>query len=197
MGSKQDHDQKRSSLIALLLLIGAGAVLFIGMSQEQKQSAGQGHRRSEAHDNLVNRHLFLTNEKIEATRQQAEIKANEQIYGLRKNVQAPPKVEARGVDLEADYRAYEVAEQIGRGPQPTPGAQSPNEWVQEELFYDEQQREYSEAYKAEYARQFVENARRKGWDVRLSDDYRVLSVKPLRKPTNQGTVFSTGVGGAN
>ncbi len=39
--------------------------------------------------------------------------------------------------------------------------------------------------KKEYAKTFIENAKKNGYHITLSDDLQVTSVKPIRKPTNQ------------
>ena len=41
---------------------------------------------------------------------------------------------------------------------------------------------HNEAYRKEYVRQFLDNARRAGWEIRLDDDYRVISAKRIRTP---------------
>jgi glutamine cyclotransferase len=39
--------------------------------------------------------------------------------------------------------------------------------------------------KKQYAKEFIENAKKNGYHITLSDDLQVTSVKPIRKPTNQ------------
>ena len=41
--------------------------------------------------------------------------------------------------------------------------------------------EYSEAYREEFVRQFLLNARRNGYEVILGPDYKVLTVRQIRK----------------
>lgn len=41
--------------------------------------------------------------------------------------------------------------------------------------------------KIEYAKQFIENARKDGYHITLSEDLQVTSVTPIRKPTNQSS----------
>ncbi len=47
-----------------------------------------------------------------------------------------------------------------------------------------------EQSRKEYAKQFIENARKNGYHITLSDDMQVTSVKPIRKPTNQNDTES-------
>ena len=60
---------------------------------------------------------------------------------------------------------------------------SPAEQIQSEINLKQQHRQNEELDKEEYARQFIENARKNGFHVVLSSDYKVLSVTPIRKPT--------------
>ena len=60
---------------------------------------------------------------------------------------------------------------------------SPAEQIQSEIILKQQRRQNEELDKQEYARQFIENARKNGFHVVLSSDYKVLSVTPIRKPT--------------
>ena len=43
--------------------------------------------------------------------------------------------------------------------------------------------------KAEYARQYIENARKGGYHIELSDDLEVISVTPLRQPSQEVDSF--------
>jgi len=45
-------------------------------------------------------------------------------------------------------------------------------------------------YRKEYAKQFIENARKNGYHITLSDEMEVTSVKPIRQPTNQNDTES-------
>ncbi|MFZ3230402.1 MAG: hypothetical protein WA160_09365 [Pseudobdellovibrio sp.] len=47
----------------------------------------------------------------------------------------------------------------------------------------EAQRKQDELDKKEYARQYIENARKEGYHVVLSADLKVISVTPIRKPS--------------
>ncbi len=63
---------------------------------------------------------------------------------------------------------------------------NPDQIIQKQLFDSKAVSEYEELARAEYARQFVENARQHGYEIKLGPNYIVQSVKPLsmdRKPT--------------
>lgn len=52
--------------------------------------------------------------------------------------------------------------------------------------------EMTEEQKKEYARQFIENARRGGYHIELSDDLEVIKAVPIRKPSQQSDEVDTG-----
>jgi len=60
---------------------------------------------------------------------------------------------------------------------------TPAESIQSELYQQQLDQHLEEMDKAEYARQFIENARNSGFHVVLSPDNKVISVTPIRKPS--------------
>ena len=64
-------------------------------------------------------------------------------------------------------------------PQEGVDSNSIDQQLQSELLQKQKQKELTAAYKVEYARQFVENARKHGYRIELSSDFRVLSVKKI------------------
>lgn len=60
---------------------------------------------------------------------------------------------------------------------------TPSENVYSEMYQQEVEMKQDEMDKKEYARQYIENARRSGFHVVLSPDNEVISVTPIRKPS--------------
>ena len=197
--SKPTHqpEEKRdnSMLLAILLLLGAGGLIVFSLMPDSKSSQSSTVIYSKKYEDKVNRYLMLTNQKMELQKQRMMVENNalapdyEDTKGSR-----PYQNSNSGVDLSGDSHASDVARELGRDDREANIPQTPHEMIQTEIFNARQQQEYSQAYKQEYARQFVENAANHGWDVKLSDDFKVLSVKPIRKPTNQMQLFNSGGG---
>lgn len=149
-----------------------------------KTSASAKTKTSEYQKN-VNRHLMLTNEKMEMERKRMAVE-NFQTADRFQDVKAQKayRPSQQELDLSTDSRGYEIANEIRRGPKQNSEPTTPDEVVQAELYLREQANQYDAAYREEYARQFVENARRGGYRVKLSDDLsRVISVQPIRNPS--------------
>lgn len=190
-----DDKKDKSFLLALLLFVGAGLLLY--MSWEPSLSS-----RSSAVDKVnkleesVNKHLTSTNDRIEFSRQRMALENARAAKDLRETVAQPTYLPERsGVDLSTDPRGYEIANELGRGSRFESMPSSPDEEIQKELFNAQQNAEYTKAYKDEYARQFIENARKGGWLVELNDDYKVISVRPIRKPSQSMELFESSPSG--
>lgn len=63
--------------------------------------------------------------------------------------------------------------------------ESPAEVIQMEMYKQQMQNAANEEYRKEYARQYIEHARGNGYEVKLDSDLKVISVKPLRQPSQQ------------
>lgn len=181
--------QKESSLfLALLLFIGAAGLIFAYLGSEERSGKGKGSPvlKTAEYEKAVNKHLMLTNEQIEMQRKKMQIETAAQ---MNSNFNATKPQAAfhndSHLDLQSDDKAAEIAKELGRGSR-FEEVNSPNDVIQKELFNQQQMQQYTEAYREEYARQFVENARRGGYKVILSEDLsRVISVTPIRNPSQQ------------
>ncbi len=191
--SGQPQKKDNTMLLALLLFLGAGGLLFAYLGAEDKAPQNRGPSataQSAQFEKSVNRHLMFTNENIEQRKQRMALE-NAQL--LNKDFNSTKAQEAYRpddrLDLSMDNRAADIAEELGRGNRARSDF-SPHDQVQKELYQSEREEEYSQAYREEYARQFVENARRGGYRVILSDDLtKVISVTPIRQQQHTGGGF--------
>lgn len=202
LNQNKGNEKKDRSLLLALLFFAVAGILVLYAFNEPSRSSVHGIPKTTAekqkYEDRVNRHLMLTNEKIQLQKQSMVVD-NQNLapeYSRTKGAE-PMDHEVRGVDLSTDTHAADVAAELGRAPRSPKAPGTPDETIQSEIFNEQQEREYSAAYKAEYARQFVQNARKSGWEVKLTSDYKVLSVKPLRKPgADKESIFSEGPGWA-
>lgn len=178
--------------LALLLFIGAAGLIFAYLGTEDPKPNVQGPSptaKSEKFEKSVNKHLMFTNEKMELERQRMQVENARLLNSDFSSTQPQHAYQNDNkLDLSTDTRAEDLAKELGRGER-AEDYSTPHDVVQKELFNAQQARSYSQAYKEEYARQFVENARRGGYKVILSEDLsRVISVTPIRNP---GQSFNT------
>lgn len=194
-GEKEEKDY--SLVLAILLLVGAGGLFLFSMTPDSDSASSSAVIYTKKYEDNVNRHLMLTNQKMELQRQRMIVENNALApdYHETKPEAAYHHSDA-GVDLSGESHAYDVAKELGREERQDAAPLTPNEMIQKEIFNAQQHQEYSQAYKAEYARQFVANAAKHGWQVKLSDDYKVISVRPIRKPSTQMQLFNSAGGSA-
>lgn len=173
--------------LPLVLVGGAVVLLIIGLTgggASHSKKAGDAH--NEKAQNYVNQHLRRTAERIELQQRQMSMRnwqlANDYKTTVPEKAYTPPK---EGSELREQANAKDVAKDLGRDDAPQALPNDPMNLVQQQLFQAQATKTYDEAYRKEYARQFIENARRGGYEIQLSDDYRVISVKPIRSPSSR------------
>lgn len=195
--AERNSQKERSMFLALLLFFGAAGLLFVYLDSGEVHSSSSSPNapvtKTEKYEQAVNKHLMLTNEKIQQQEQRLRLEHANKEFGSA-GAQRAYQNDNR-LDLSQDTRAAEIANELGRGERREEYT-SPHDVVQKEIFESQQRDEYSQAYREEYARQFVENARRGGYKVMLSEDLtRVISVTPIRRPSqNQMEILGGGAG---
>ncbi|HEY8270221.1 MAG TPA: hypothetical protein VIG33_04990 [Pseudobdellovibrionaceae bacterium] len=139
-------------------------------------------------ESKVNNHLFNTAQSIEMSQEKMRMETD-QLADQGLNPQASPKVEVQRLDFSMDPRSETLLNELGREVKESTGPSNADETIQADLFESQQSQELSEAYKKEYARQFIENARKAGYIIRLNEDYKAISVRPIRKPAEDMELF--------
>lgn len=194
MSSQEEKD--KSYLLALLLFIGAGFLIFsyLGQGKTPKGSSLSVNQKKLIEEN-VNKHLMHTNDAISLQQQRMAVENAKLLYETQQN--RKPRREAysndHSFDLSYETRAHDVARDLGRDQQnKLADSYSPHDIVQKEMYDQIENQKQEQAYREEYARQFVENARRGGYDIQLTDDLsRVKSVKEIRKSNGQMELFGS------
>lgn len=195
MGS-EDKKRDQPKFLILLLFIGA-AILTVSYFDASDTSKVDEKKPSSAlkqvTDTSVNSHLMYTNDKIELQRKALEFEnARTLNKAFKKNSEHSAYVNPNKLDLSSEDHSTSIAEALGRG-EKRQETQSPEDIVQQEIYMAEQAAEFNQAYREEYARQFVENARRGGYKVILSEDLnRVISVTPILKPSKDSFNLDNG-----
>ena len=192
---KPQEKKDRSNLIPLVLLLLSGVCLFLFLSPDPKPTAKLSPAKSKEFEAKVNRHLFKTSQEIEMSRQKMKVETFDM---ADKGVRALPvrPEEPTGVDLSVDPRTEALMHDLGRNVRENSDPRNSNELIQTELFQQEQLQNYSEEYKREYARQFIENAKKAGYRIIVNDQFKVISVTPIRKPAQDFELFESNCGGA-
>lgn len=129
---------------------------------------------------LVSRHMWLTTQSQELAERKAKAQNTVSSPQVGQSILPVGEIDGfKGVDHSADRNEDNALADLNRYRreiQPN----SPDQIIQQGLADRERMETYAEEYRAEYARQFIENARRNGYEVQLNSDYVVISVRPLR-----------------
>lgn len=95
---------------------------------------------------------------------------------LKLNQNKKPVLETDPRKISADQQIWKESDQQGGR------AKTADEIFNENYERQLQLKQQQAVEKAEYIRQYKENARKEGYDIVLSDDLEVISVTPIRKP---------------
>lgn len=157
----QSNSDKR---LAILLFLGSFlliASLYQTNMNKKQNITTSNFSKSEKFEKLVNKHLMLTNEKIILQRQRMEFENNKNVteFGSTSPQNGYTPL-TEGSNLIMDNQANELANLLGRGERSTIRDSSPDEIIQTEVLNKMKWDEYSKIYREEYAKQFIENARR-------------------------------------
>lgn len=204
MTSGQPTNGSGSGLLILTLLLGAGALFFYGYdpnavkgllgdtSTQEKISANSPQAQK-----LVNKHLQKTNQKIELDqlKRKIENEYSRPQVGTRLGIEPDHETSNNfGVEMSTDRNSDGVANDLSRGSKPN-DYNSPHAIVQGELLQQQQAAEYERAYREEYKRQFIENARRNGWHIEVDDNFVVRRVEKIN-PNQNPRLFAPSAGGS-
>ncbi len=194
MGKQKKEDRSYLLGLALLLLSGFFILLSFLPEAEKSHDIAAGIAQTKEFETKVNKHLFKTSQTIEISREKMQLEADQLAnHGIGPSVSQ--KEDPHRLDFSADPRAEALLKALGRDVKESSDPTNADEAVQADLFESQQNQAYSEAYKKEYARQFVENAKKAGYIIKLSDDYKVLSVRAIRKPAVNMELFQSKGGG--
>lgn len=67
---------------------------------------------------------------------------------------------------------------------------APDEEITQKLQNQEIRKAQEEAYKKEYSRQYIENARKNGYNIILDDNLNVIKATPIRRPSDEDSIES-------
>lgn len=190
----QDADKHRRSWFGLLLVfLALGLGVYVWMSEKETQekvgpSVDVSDPRSRQRlEGVVNRHVQLTNRRMEIEKEQIKVEA----FMVPKVGQFVIQKEGSDASFsqQADRNELNAARDLRREQQLSVSA---SDIIQTEILNNQQSTNvqvYDEEYRREYARQFIENARRNGYDVQLSSDLKVIGVRRIAPSNASGEAY--------
>ena len=169
--------------------VAVGFLMLMNSPKEQGIYEMSSEAKEKSND-IANRNLYYTQKKIEFEQQLRE-KENAFSAPAVGDVILPFKNQASPLDFSSDINDQRLIEHL-RGTAELDW-NSPRNQIMAELSDQDRVEEYVEAYKENYAREFIANALRNGYVVTLDGNFRVLSVRPVpRQPSAAQSGFSRG-----
>jgi hypothetical protein len=177
--SKTKKQKDKSWIFILLLFLGV-TIVFMSQKPEPSRKAGQIANDPERMKR-VDGHLKDTAFNLEADRRQRQIEAYQQLNKFYDTKAEVPNLENQEFSLESDPNMQKLTRELNRSRQKPQDQSTPADIVQQRLYENDQLMKASQAYREAYAQQFIENARKGGWEVELGPNFEVLSVKKLKE----------------
>lgn len=187
----QNNSFDFQKLLPVAFVAAAGILLYLGLSDSGQSSRAGNLARDERVQASANEHLRRTAEKMEMERRQQALRSwqlvNEYGKTVGERAYAPPR---EGAELQEGNSAESVARDLGRvRDQLDLENASASELIHHQLFEAQNAEMQDKAFRDEYARQFIENARRGGWEIKLDANYKVISVKKIDRRSRASSEF--------
>lgn len=179
------------ALLGLLFVVGAlGLGWFAWKSGDESKPSRLPARSRDASqiDAVVNKHLLMTNTKLELERERARLDNNDSIPEVGEQILPRWKPQqVVGVDHSPDRNELNAQRDLEQAKEYN--LNSPDVIIQTEMADSEKRHEYEAKYKEEYARRFIENARAGGYEIELDDNFVVKKVRKIA-PDDPNSLFT-------
>lgn len=188
MSQKSINSSQDKGWIFLVLLV-IGFLLIFWEQDPSQQKAAQEQKANVDNQkkmSLVNRHLKETALQLEQDRIKRASEASKVIERYKTSEEQSTYESQNDLSFESDFNMQKLTQDLNRSQELSDDQLTPEQIVQSQLLDRQIMDKEDQAYREEYARQFVENAKAAGWDIVLSPDLEVISVKkrkPKRVPT--------------
>lgn len=191
---------KLLNYLIFLSFVGVGAAYYYFNHMNPEAAAPVKNELSQVDrqkvDQVVNKYLqAASNEaKLNELRVQRELQLARQKLEEEK-IKQRQAAEMKSADIPIEQQIYKRSLEITpaeSAPVQQATAQIPAKKSNETSFDQEMDpKSMTPEQKKEYARQYIENARKGGYAIELSADLEVIKVTPIRKPSQQSDVIPT------
>lgn len=179
-GQEEDGQEKFLPVILFLLLLTAATFFVVSLllptPAEKPETISAYTPKAEA---LINKHLFLTsqNQHLQGKKINAENAYLAPQIGDSIWPKISPKIDL-GVDHSPDRHENTAYDDLNRYRKELHYT-NPDQVIQGQIADEDLEKKAEWEDRKEYARQFVENARRNGYSIKLNEDLVVVSVSPM------------------
>lgn len=179
--SKKDY----SWIFLLLFFLGVGILFLVDDSQSQKNAQPQakvGPVQIDEKEKIqrVNQHMKEMAIQVERDRLRRAQEARNELKRAESGYAQEGYTHDQGLTFESEKSMEQLASELDRSQSLREDQLTPEQIVNNRLLDLQMEQKADMAYREEYARQFIENARAAGWEIRLGPNFEVLSVKKIR-----------------
>jgi hypothetical protein len=178
---------KLLNYLIILSIVAFGATYYYFNHMNPEASVPVKNELSQAErakvDQVVNKYLQAASNEAQLN----ELRVQRDLQLARQKIE---EAEVKSADIPMEQQIYKRSLEVTSA-EPTI-AQIPAQKSNETSFDLEMDpKSMTPEQKKEYARQYIENARRGGYVIELSADLEVIKVTPIRKPSQQSDVIPT------
>lgn len=182
-------------LFLLLLVLGVLILLFSG--HDNSSSGNSIGANSPEKMRLVNKHLKETAINLEKEKMQRKLETSKELQKYSNSSQQSFYQPNESLNFDSDQNMASLTHELDRSQVLDEGSLTPEQIIQRKLYENERLQKEDEAYREAYAAQFIENARRGGWDIKLGPNFEVLSVRKIpENQRNPSNLFDSTSGGS-
>lgn len=163
---------------ALLLFLGAGAFLYLAVSEKDDLIAKQQAELLNPVDpDSVNFNLkaALQQQQINKIKILEEIKRGKVDSNANRQIQPPES----SISFESDKINSDIQDALGKNKGTDTTSLSPDDIVQAHLYEIQVMKQLDDAYRKDYAKKFIAYAKSKGFAVKLDAQLRIISIKRI------------------
>ena len=177
--------EKLLNFLIVLAVMGIGGSFFYFKNKKQGAEAVKDKIAHEVEvDKVVNKYMQQTSREQSLDQvklDRAAFEASKRIMAEREAAkeQDEKKLAAVPQQIPTDEQMQAQAEKMGNNPNARTSQLHPNSAGELDI------KKMTPQGKAEYKKQFVENAKNGGYDIELNDDMEITKATPIRKPSQQ------------
>lgn len=167
-------------ILFFTVAISLGVFGYIYYSQKEKKRIEQEKKiasQQPSPEELVNKYLKQGSKELQQQQIESMAKITSNLVDEKHN-----KIPVKEIPPDQIPIEMQIAKDKSNS---SASEQSLTEEFNQKYFQSQVDQVADEQARKEYAKEFIENARKNGYHITLSEDLQVTSVKPIRKPTNQ------------
>lgn len=184
--SKDNNNDSKTLLILVVLFLLGGLYLLFGSNFKPTKQISHSSLDTEQNggvnwDRLNEKMRLLEGQKkikqMQQEAQNAKLSRDLEFSDIRDRAEPASELHLDMLPEESSKQVYSDLDHT----QYLPDSRRPRDVINAQKELDQILNNLDKQHRDEFVKQFVENARQGGWQVKLSDELKVIEVRPIRK----------------